>query len=92
MLNFIQLNSNHKKNNMDNLEDNMVLAFTGSEISANILKEYLADSAIASFVKNEKNSSLTAGFGTVLRCEVYIFEHDVEKSKPLLEEFHKTNK
>ena len=43
-----------------------------------------------STIKNEKNSSLSAGFGTASRCEVYIFEHDVEKAKPLLEEFAKT--
>jgi len=72
--------------------DEMVVAFTGSEISANILKEYLAEADIHALVKSEKNSSLTAGFGSVLGCEVFIFEHDVEKAKPLLEEFHKTNK
>lgn len=74
------------------INDDMNLALTGSEISANILKEYLADSDIHSLVKNEKNSSLTAGFGTASRCEVYIFEKDLERAHPLIEEFKKTNK
>lgn len=70
--------------------DNLVLAYTCSEVSATILKEHLAESDIHSAIKNEKNSSLSAGFGTASRCEVYIFEHDVEKATPLLEEFAKT--
>ncbi|PJA09321.1 MAG: hypothetical protein COX70_01970 [Flavobacteriales bacterium CG_4_10_14_0_2_um_filter_32_8] len=76
---------------MEFYNDKLVLAYTGSEISATILKEYLAESDIHSTIKNEKNSSLSAGFGTASKCEVYIFEHDVEKAKPLLEEFAKTD-
>lgn len=72
--------------------DDIVLAYTGSEISANILKEYLATSDIHSIVKNIKNSSLTSGFGTVTQCEVYIFEKDEEKAQPLLEEFIDNNR
>ncbi len=33
--------------------DHLVLAYTGSEISANILKEYLAESDIHATIKNE---------------------------------------
>ena len=74
---------------MDVYNEKLILAYSGSEISANILKEYLVESDIHAILKNEKNSSLSAGFGTATKCEVYIFEHDMEKAIPLLEEFAK---
>jgi putative signal transducing protein len=76
---------------MDFDNDNLVLAYTGSEISSNILKEYLEESDIKSIIRNKKNTSLSAGFGTASRCEVYLFDHDMERAKPLLEEFSKTD-
>ena len=72
--------------------EEIVLAYTGSEISANILIEYLAASDIHSIVKNVKNSSLTAGYDTATRCEVYIFEKDEEKAQPLIDEFYDNNR
>jgi hypothetical protein len=71
--------------------DDLVLAYSGSEISVNILKEYLAESNIRSVIRNKKKTALSAGFGTASRCEVYLFDHDMEKAKPLLEEFLKSD-
>ena len=71
--------------------DNLTLAYTGSEISTNILKEYLEESNIRSIIRNKKKTALSAGFGTASRCEIYLFDHDMEKAKPLIEEFSKTD-
>ena len=65
------------------MDDNWVLVYSCSkQYTAEILKEYLADNGIASFVLNKQDSSYL--FGDI---EVYTKPDDVMKAKLLIEKF-----
>ncbi|MDA3953967.1 MAG: DUF2007 domain-containing protein [Bacteroidales bacterium] len=67
--------------------------YTGSEINVNILKEILDDNQIASLVKNDMKSGITAGFGggyTGAESSIYVTDKNLEKAKIVLAEFLKS--
>jgi len=63
--------------------------FTGSLIEIQRLQLDLDDSGIASMVKNNFQSGLRAGFygGSPSLVELFIYEEDMEKAKPILDSF-----
>ena len=69
-------------------EDLKVL-FTGSEIDANVLKEFLEDNDVSCIVRNDMNSAKAAGFGVSFGSEVkvLVMEKYLDKAKELLKEF-----
>ena len=69
----------------------LILAYSGTEITANILKGILEDAEIRSILKNENEAARLSGFGSTGTCEVFILENDIERVRPLLEEFAKRN-
>lgn len=73
------------------MNDELILAFVGSETTAGILKGVLEFEQIGSIVKNESEAARLSGFGSTGRCEVFISETNVDKAKPIIEEFSKRN-
>jgi hypothetical protein len=76
---------------MDLENDHIILAFTGTEITANILKGILETAEISSIIKNENEAARVSGFGLSGRCEVFILESDIEKARPIIKEFSELN-
>ncbi|MCB0459460.1 MAG: DUF2007 domain-containing protein [Flavobacteriaceae bacterium] len=65
--------------------------YTGSLIEIQRLQLDLDDYKIPSLVKNNFQSGLRAGFygGSPSQVELFIYEEDLERAKPVLEEFKK---
>jgi len=72
-------------------QEELTLLFTGSEIDANVLKEFLEDNRIPSLIRNDTKSSNAAGFGSFgSEANLYVTNKDIDKGKVLLEEFLKS--
>lgn len=65
--------------------------FTGSLIEIQRLQIDLDDNEIPSMVKNNFQSGLRSGFygGSPSQVELFIYEEDLEKALPVLENFKK---
>lgn len=68
--------------------------FVGSLIEIQRLQLDLDDNEIPSLVKNNFQSGLRSGFygGSPSQVELFIFEEDLEKAKPILDAFEKEMK
>jgi len=66
--------------------------FTGSLIEIQRLQLDLDDNEIPSMVKNNFQSGLRSGFygGSPSQVELFIYEEDLEKALPILENFKKS--
>jgi hypothetical protein len=78
--------SGFKNNPMD---ENIIKAFTGSEIEVILLQGELEENGISSLVRDGFSSGLRAGFygGSPSAIELYIAESDQEKAEPIIREF-----
>jgi hypothetical protein len=76
------------------MESKLVRVFAGSEITVNLLKAELEQEGIPVNVVNEYEQSNFRGFstGTPYSVDLYILDSDLEKAKPIVEEFLKINK
>lgn len=76
------------------MESKIVRVFAGSEITVNLLKAELEQEGIPVNVVNEYEQSNFRGFstGTPYSVDLYILDSDLEKAKPIVEEFLKINK
>jgi hypothetical protein len=72
---------------MNEDHEDLVSVYLGTDITANILKEYLIKMDIPAVVKSERNTSIDKTGD----CEVYIMEHDLDKATPLITEFKSNN-
>ena len=64
--------------------------FTGTSIFVNRLSYLLDQVQIPSLVKDDKESGRLAGFGTTGDAvELFIYNSDIEKATPILENFKK---
>ena len=72
---------------MNEDHEDLVSVYLGTDITANILKEYLIKMDIPAVVKSERNTSIDKTGD----CEIYIMEHDLEKATPIIEEFKREN-
>lgn len=62
--------------------------YTGTSILVNRLAFLLEEALIPSIVKNEVESGRLAGFGTTGDAvALYVFQSDVEKAMPVIENF-----
>ncbi len=75
-------------------KNEMVRVFAGSEITVNLLVYELENEGIATNVINEYEQSNFRGFstGTPYSVDLYVLDTDLEKAKPIVEEFLKINK
>jgi len=69
--------------------NNLVRIFTGSEISAILLKGKLEDNGISALIQNDFQSGISAGFlgGIPSAIDLFIQESDLEKAEPIIKEF-----
>lgn len=64
--------------------------FTGTSILTNRLAYLLDQVDIATLVKDSKESARLAGFGTTgSSVELFIFNSDLEKASPIIDNFKK---
>ena len=67
-----------------------VKIYSGTSILTNRLAFLLDQQNIATMIKDQKESGRLAGFGaTENSSELYIYQSDTEKSKPIIENFLK---
>lgn len=67
---------------------NLIRVFTGTEITATLLKAELEQSGIAGIIRNDFNSGIAAGFsGGYSSIDLYIQEADLKKAEPIINEF-----
>lgn len=72
---------------------NLVIVYTGTEITVNLLKEELEKSGIAAYVRNDFNSGLIAGFsgGSPSAVDLCVEEKDVPEAEPVVQQFIELN-
>lgn len=72
---------------------NLVIVYTGTEITVNLLKEELEKTGIASYIRNDFNSGLTAGFsgGSPSAVDLCVEEKDVPEAEPIVQQFIELN-
>lgn len=75
-------------------ENDLIKAFTGSEIAVNLLRAELEETGIPSMVKNDFQSGVSAGFasGIPSAIDLYINESDLKEAEPIVKEFLRNNK
>ena len=74
-------------------ESSILKIYTGSEISAILLKGILENNGIGVIMKNEFQQGLNAGFGAGIPSTVDLFiqDNDIEKATILIKKFSKEN-
>lgn len=72
---------------------NLVIVYSGTELTVNLLKEELENAGIASYIRNDFNSGLIAGFsgGTPSVVDLCIEEKDVPAAEPIVQQFIEIN-
>lgn len=73
---------------------NLVIIYSGTELTANLLKVELEKSGITSYIRNDFNSGLMAGFsgGAPSVVDLCVEEKDVAEAEPIVNEFIEINK
>jgi hypothetical protein len=74
-----------EKNKMEK-EENLVKVFTGPEPTALLLMKRLEETGIKSLIKNDSGLGYLGAVPAVI--DLYIFEKDMEKARPLIEEMN----
>jgi hypothetical protein len=74
-------------------EDDLIRVYTGSEVSVILLKGELEQLGIQAMMQNDFDAGLSAGFvsGVPSAIDLYIQESDLDKAKPIIDEFVKNN-
>ena len=75
-------------------ESNLIRVFAGSEITVSLLQYELEEAGIPTNVVNEYEQSTFRGGSTATpySVDLYVLDTDLEKAKPIVEEFMKINK
>jgi len=76
-----------------NENSEMVRVFSGTELTAELLKDELESIGVFGMLKNEYHSGVVAGFsgGVPASVDLFILESDLKKAKLVIEDFRKTN-
>jgi hypothetical protein len=77
-----------------NEKTNLIKVYTGTELTADLLKGELEKAGVPATVQNDFQSGLTGGVlsGVPSAVDVYIQENDLKKAKPVITDFLKINK
>ncbi len=67
-------------------EENLIKVFTGPEPTAMLLMKRLEETGIESLIKNDSGLGYLGAVPAVI--DLYIFEEDLEKARPLIEEMN----
>lgn len=70
-------------------EGKLIRIYSGSEVSALLLKDELEQAGVMSMVKNDFQSGVIAGFagGVPSEVDLYIEEADLVKAEPIVNNF-----
>lgn len=73
----------------DGSQQEYVRVYSGSEVRVILLKGLLEDIGVDSIVQNEYQSGISAGFagGTVNTIRLKVHASDMEKAKPVVDDF-----
>lgn len=76
-----------------NENNDLIRVYTGTELTANLLKDELNSFGISGMIRNGFNSGISAGFSGGLPSSVdfYIQESDLEKAESIIREFIEIN-
>lgn len=74
-------------------KNQLIHIYSGTEIQVIMLKGLLDDVNVQAIVQNDFRSGVMAGFGqgTVSTIRLMILESDLEKARPVLDEFASNN-
>ena len=74
-------------------KNELLRVYTGTELTANLLKEELEKNGISGMVRNDFKSGVMAGFsgGIPSAADLYINESDFDKAKPIITKFNEIN-
>ncbi len=74
-------------------EDELIRIYTGSEVSVILLKGELQEIGVESMLQNDFDAGLSAGFvsGVPSAVDLYIQKSDLNKAKPIIDEFVRNN-
>jgi hypothetical protein len=73
--------------------DNIIRIYTGTELTANLLKDELEKIGIIGIIQNDFESGTSAGIaGDPSAIDLFIQESDLKKAKPVIVDFLKINK
>jgi hypothetical protein len=67
-------------------EENLIKVFTGPQPTAMLLMERLEETGIKSLIKNDSGLGYLGAVPEVI--DLYIFEEDLDKARPLIEEMN----
>lgn len=77
-----------QKNDIMDNEENLVKVYTGPEPTALLLLKMLEETGIKGLIKNDSGLGYLGGVPDAM--DLYIFEADLERAKPLIHEFRKS--
>jgi hypothetical protein len=71
------------------MKNSLIRAFTGTVVDALLLKGELEKIGVSVQIRDDFNASLNAGYfsGSPSSLELYIYESDLGKAQPILQEF-----
>jgi hypothetical protein len=73
--------------------DNIIRIYTGTELTANLLKDELEKIGIIGIIQNDFESGTSAGIaGDPSAIDLFIQESDLKKARPIIVDFLKINK
>lgn len=73
------------------MESKHIKIFSNTTVIVGGLRSLLEDNGIHSITKDQTESGRLAGFGAPINAiELFILEEDLEKAKPIIEEFKRS--
>lgn len=75
--------------NFKHMKNNIIKIFTGTEVSVIYLKGILEETGIIAMIKDDFQSSISAGFveGTPSAIDLFIQKSDLKKAEPIINDF-----
>jgi hypothetical protein len=75
------------------MKSKLTRIYSGTEVTVNLLKSILEEEGIAALIQDDFRSGVTAGFsgGVPSAIDLFINETDLEKAKPIVNEFLSRN-
>jgi hypothetical protein len=70
-------------------KDNLIKAYSGTEVLVHILKDKLEQNGILATIQNDSGDSFFRG--TPIALDLYIRQLDIKKAEPIIQEFVKKN-
>lgn len=67
-------------------EENLIKVFTGPQATAMLLMQRLEETGIKSLIKNDSGLGYLGAVPEVI--DLYIFEEDLDKARPLIDEMN----